>query len=252
MKNKICIKFIIVLFFFLGTFFFYSQTDSNEKDYYSWFDSAIGDGNIGLYNGIDYKEKYRTLKGNHKYYNSPKFQIGNVVYDKQQYYNIEMKYDIYDDQLIVKLPSQSGSNFIQLIKEKLSVFSIEAHQFIKISISKSENLPSNNFVFFEELYVSNELILYKDYNKIRNRRFLKKGFHYNIFKDRNEYYLHYKNKYFLVKSKNSILNLFPNLAKEVSTFYKRNKKLLGSNIDMFYVNLIKKLSDLLSNERTRK
>lgn len=249
-KIKPVLRFIIILFFFLRVFTFYGQAEYNEKDYYKWFDEAVGDGNTGLYNGIDYKEKYRTLNDNHKYYLSPNFQVSNVVYDMQPYYNVEMKYDIYDDQLIVKLPSQSGFNFIQLVKEKLNTFSIEKHQFVKLSMDKSENQADNSFFFYEELYTSDPLILYKDYNMIRNRRFVKKGFHYNIFKDRNDYYFYYKNDYFMIKSRKNVLKLFPNLTKEVNIFYKKNRGLLNSNIDMFYLNLAKNLSHLLTNDHS--
>jgi hypothetical protein len=251
MKKNFDIKLIAVLLFLLNSFVFHSQIDSDQKMYYKWFDSIVGDGNISLYNGIQYKEKYRTLKGNHKYYLSTTYQIGNLVYENQSYYDVSMKYDLFNDQLIVKLPFRSGFNFIQLDKEKVDEFTINNNHFHSIFKQDEKPLSKDNYGYFQALFNKNNIILYK--KLIKNRKeYFDKEFIYSVFTEEDKYFIYLKNQIHEISSKGSLIKLFPKQKKDINTFYNTNRQLKKSNLDSWMIQLIERLGKFPSNNTTIK
>ena len=238
-------KQIIVFFFILNSITFLAQTNSNQKNYYNWFDAVVGVENTGIYNGIEYNKKYRTLKGSHEFYITSQFVSGNIVYDGQPYYDIAMKYDVYNDEIIIKLSNQKAFNIIQLIKEKIASFSINNKQFVRVSNDTDKALLNVNEGFYELLFQDNYLKLYKKHIKSRNER-LDKDFFYHIFKDKKEYYLKYKQQYYKVKSKANFSKIFPEHKKNINAFYKNNKVLRKSDYDMFLNKLSRHIETLIA------
>ena len=249
MRKKISFKFIVFFFFYLQIVIIHSQTDSNHKDYYNWFDTVVGDGNIGIYDGTNYKEKYITINGNHKYYLTSEFLVGDVVYDDQPYFDIKMKYDIYNDELIVKLPIRSGFSVIQLVKEKIEVFTINNRPFIRISERSRESLSEDHLGFYEILFKSDRIILYKKYKKYRSEH-LDKEFAYNEFKLESNHLIYYNNHYNKINSKRNLIKLFPKQRTEINTFYNKNRLLQKSNLDIFMTQLMKLLSNNIIDNKT--
>jgi len=251
MKKKFDIKIIAVLLFLLNSVVIHCQIDSDQKMYYKWFDSIVGDGNISLYNGIQYKEKYRTLKGNHKYYLFSTYQTGNLVYENQSYYDVQMKYDLFNDQLIVKLPFRSGFNFIQLDKEKIDKFSINNNHFHTILKQDEKSLSKDNYGYFEALFKKNNLTLYKKHIKNRKQHF-DKEFVYSVFTEEYKYFIYLNNQIYELGSKGSLINLFPKQKKDINAFYNSKRQLRKSNFDIWAIQLIERLGSLSANNITIK
>ena len=105
---------------------------ADQRDYYNWFDEQVGIENTGIFNGIRYKELYRIKDGKHKFYKSPEYQTANIWYDDQPYYDIPLKYDLFEDQLIISLQTDSGSSIIQLLKEEVTGFQLDNKQFVHL------------------------------------------------------------------------------------------------------------------------
>jgi len=251
MKKKFDINVIAVLLFLLNSFVIHSQIDSDQKMYYKWFDSIVGDGNISLYNGIQYKEKYRTLKGNHKYYLSSTYQIGNLVYENQSYYDVAMKYDLFNDQLIVKLPFRSGFNFIQLDKEKIGEFSINNSHFHTIFKQDESTLSKDNYGYFQALLNKNNLRLYKKHIKNR-KQYFDKEFIYSVFTEEYKYFIYLNNKIHEIGSKGSLIKLFPKQKKDINAFYNSKRQLKKSNLDIWMIQLTERLGSFPTNNTTTK
>ena len=237
MKKK-RIQLVIIFLFILKSTISFSQNQSNQENYYKWFDDLIGIENTGIYNGFEYRKKYRTLEGSNEFYLTSQFVKGNIVYDQQPYYDIEMKYDINEDIIIVKLFTQSSFNIIQLVKEKIESFSINNKRFVRITNNEKEG-------FYELLFKSNYLTLYKKHEKQRNER-LDKDFVYYVFKDKKEYFIQYNQKYHRIKSKADFSKLFPEQKKSINSFWKNNKVLYNSDYDMFLHKLSKHIETLIS------
>jgi|FLOH01.1.fsa_nt_gi hypothetical protein len=243
-RNRITTKCILAFFFILNTAYISSQTSSNDRDYYNWFDSKLGLENTGLHNGIIYEEIYKTIDGNHKFYLTSQFTKGSIIYDGQAYFDVEMKYDIYEDVLIVKLPSHSAYYIIKLINDKINRFSINNHQFIKKSERNEEFFNETISGFYEIYFQSEHISLFKKHKKSRKER-IGESFVYNEFKDDSEYIVSYKNHYYKISSKKDLKTLFPKLKKNINNFYKSNKRLFKSDNDSFMIQLIKHVNSLI-------
>lgn len=239
--------FFLTLFLIIVNSTVKSQTNLNKNNYYNWFDNVIGIENTEISNGIVYKEKFKTINGNHKFYLTSKFTPGNIIYNKQPFFDLEMKYDIYEDEIIIKLPTQSYS-IIQLIKDKIDEFSINNHRFIKVSERYEEYDNEEISGFYEISYQSKKITLFKKHKKDRKQRL--GNFVYSQFKENSSYFILYNHKYYKINSKNKLIELFPNLKKNIRSFYNSNKQQFKFEPDVFMVNLIEHLSTLLTNKET--
>ena len=237
-------KLTISLLFFLSVFTTFGQDNSVLNNYYNWFDDQVGIENTGLFNGLRYKEKYRTQDGNHKFYISSEYKKGNIEYDGQKYYDIEMKYDIYEDQIIVNLPTKEGNSIIQLIDEKIENYNIYNMEFVRVA--DKNNSTNNKSGFYETIYQSNKLASYKKYKKVISKH-LNSGFVYYKFKERDEYYIYLNDTFYLIDSKKDVIKIFPEFKKEIKDHYKKNERMISSNYDMFIKELSEKISNNISN-----
>lgn len=246
MGKKYTIRFILILLFLFITNSFYSQTQSSQKDYYKWFDNYIGIENTSIFNGLRYKEEFRTLEGNHKFYLTPNFIKADIVYDGQSYFDIKMKYDLYEDHIIVNLATNSGSSILQLLSDKIESFTIKGHNFIKLLDNHTTN--SNDIItgIFEIAYKNSNLILYKKNKKIAKKHLTKKYIYYS-FSKKNQYYFYFNNDFYIINSKSSVVKIFPNYKKEINSFYNKNKNLLNSDFDAFIMQLSVRISNLISS-----
>lgn len=232
--------FILPLFLII-TISINCQTSIDEKELHKWFDATVGIDNTGLLNGTAYTKKYRSKNGYHEFYSSSSFRTSDIVYNGQQYFDIAMKYDIHDDELIVEIPTQTSSYTIQLIKEKVKSFSINGANFISI-----RNLTEDNNDFYEVIFKSLKLALYKKNIKTSNKYFSGRSTFYS-FKNKDEYLLSLKNVYHkITKSKKSLIKLFPKYKNEINSFYKSEKELMTLDYDLFMRNLMKELNDIIS------
>lgn len=236
---KIIFKFILILLLSTVSFSSFSQTNSNSKDYYKYFDSKIGIRNSGIFNGIPYKEQYLTINGNHKYFLTSDFVKGTIYFNNQPYYDVDMKYDTYEDNLILKLPSQSKYFFIKLINDKIDKFNIYGKNFVKLS----NNAEVSGF--HEILYQSKLLNLFKEHKK-RIKKIIGDDFVYYEFNEENSYIVFSDNKYYKINSKKEFIKLFPTHKKNISNFYSTNKSILKSDKDKFMIQLIKYVNTLIT------
>tara|TARA_R110002073_G_scaffold108336_1_gene243299 strand:+ start:5661 stop:6437 length:777 start_codon:yes stop_codon:yes gene_type:complete len=258
MKKSAYLKLTLFLFLQLNTSIFYSQTNSDLKDYYTWFDSVIGEGNTDLYNGTIYREQYRTEKGNHKFFLSNDYRIGDLVYNNQSYYNVYMKYDIYEDELIVKLPNQSSHLFIKLVKEKINEFSIKDsgvnltlnnHQFITNSSFK-ENNKKTSLSFYEVVTKTSSITLLKK-NRKKRSDYIANSTSYSKFSENSHFAILYENNYHKISSKKNLTRLFPNFKKDISAFYRTERNLYKSNKEAFFSNLIENITTFITKTDTQ-
>ena len=241
MNFKFSVQFL--LFFFIINPIFSQNKNTLKKDYL-WFDEQIGIENTGLFNGLRYEEKYRMENGNHKFYKIFEFVIGDIIYDGQPYYNIKMKYDLLDDQIIVNLSTNTGDNILRLLNSKLNSFTISNSEFIKLSntiVNSNEEIKG----IFQILFKDPGLILYKK-NKKKAKKIIAKDYLYYTFKNDDQYYCYVDENYYLINSKKDWIKIFPKQKKVIQSFYSDNKLLYQSNIDSFLVQLCQKLSNSIA------
>lgn len=248
MKNKKYFLPIVIISLYFQPIIFYSQNLQSDSEYYNLFDFIVGVGNTAIYNGIEYEKKYRTFRESHEFYVTSEFVKGNVVYDSQPFYNIEMKYDVFDDDLIVKLPNHYKNTVIRLIKDKVSSFYISGDQFVRIENMKNNTGNDLDSGFYQLLYQSKYLALYKKHKKSRIKK-TDREYLYHVFKDINDYYLYSNNNYKEIKNKKDFIKMFPKLKNDINIFFKNNKSIYNSNYDIFFEKLTKHIDSLIVSNK---
>ncbi len=112
-----------------------------------------------LINGISYNKYYYGVKG-HQFYNSKNFSLGSIKIQNENYTDIFLRYDIYNDILNLNFYSGIKSVNIELNKNIITGFNVDNHNFIKYEFPDKSSLNKYNG-FFEEIYNGKITILFK-------------------------------------------------------------------------------------------
>jgi len=218
---------IVCFSFFISTLF--SQENKQEL---LWFDDVVSQQNLPINQGIKYSEKYKTFNRNHHFLFADKFQKGDLKYNNQMYYNISMKYDTYEDNLILKISSKKENFPIILNRELISFFKINNKTFYNINLAG----------FYEILYKSENISLIKKYfskkNQLKNNSFI-----YPNFTHEETLLILKNNKFQSIKKKKYFHKIFPNKKKLINVFFRMNTIMRKKNNEAFILKLIKKLDN---------
>lgn len=232
---KYC-TFKFILFFSLIV-----QAQSNEV--YSWFDNQIKIENTALYNGVEFISTHTILNNKHRFFETDAFQTGDIVYDGQKYYNVPLRYDVYDDQLIVKIGNLQSINEVMLLKEKVTGFRMGLAYFEKLDSKKSGSLFSSGF--YQLLTENENFKLYKKNHKKINRR-LRDGRVFYEFNELNpEYVVQTKDGFFVLKRMRDLTSRYPNFRNELSGFRLTNKDYKSN--DRTLIAALNRLNTLINN-----
>lgn len=231
MPINLILKFSIIILLYSPVF---SQNYENEKDYFQWFDKLTDTQNSHLSNGTSYFEEYDTKKGHHQYYLTSDFLTGDLIYDGQPYFNVNLQYNLFTDQLILRFYKGENLRTIQLIKDKVEKFSINNSEFISI--------PEKESGFYEILFKKGQTRLYKKHYKTRQRH-LDKALVYYSFKEKNSYLLYHNKKYFAVNKRKSITRIFPEKKELINTYFNRRSNLYALDKDKFMTSLLQQIAD---------
>nr|WP_299385493.1 hypothetical protein [Allomuricauda sp.] len=221
--------------------------ESQEVDYYNLYDQAVGVENTGLYQGIIYSERYRTINENTQYFKDRDFVKGSVCYEGQCYYDLDLKYDVFNDEVLLKLITTAGGGTLQLFKDKIDTFTIGGLQFVKLDAEKVPGL--NLYGFYAITYEGPYYTLYTKYTKKSFDRKDRSSLYYEFLTGPSEHVLLYNDNYHIVNSKKDNILVFPNMKKDIDKFYNLARGLRKSDPDNFQVSLLKRLEILLSQPK---
>jgi len=208
---------------------------SQNKNFIKHNDSLVGNENLAYNNGLVYYNKFKTTSKNTSQFLENKYNTCTLQYNNQTYYEVSLKYDVFNDLLLFKPKSQMVLE-TSLITQQVDYFILKNKKFRKIETILSDSTKQSGF--FEEAEINAKSTLY-----IKHKKIFKvdpqsdKVSH--IFYDFKIYYIFHDNKLEEISSKSSIINLFPTSKKEIKQFYKENRNLKDSNIQLFYQNLFK-------------
>lgn len=112
----------------------YNNSQQNLfKQIYSAAEAEYGI-DLELVNGVHYERFYLPVLG-HPYFLADSFMIGNVVYRGKQYSGLLLKYDIYNQELLVNYTLNDIEIPFYLPEEFISEFNIENRKFVKCSMA---------------------------------------------------------------------------------------------------------------------
>lgn len=208
---------------------------SYKQNLYSWFDTNVGIENTTIYQGVEYEEKNNPLNDQHSFFKENQYVNGSILYKGEYFFNIKMKYDLYDQELIVLFDKENRNSItIQLFKKSIDEFYLHNTRFKKLKINDTPD-------FYEEAFKSNSLKLY-----IRNRK-TKKEIQYrgkliNVYRESNfQYFIYYNNLYNEINSRKNIISIFPKQKQLINSFFKDNRSLRKKDYSLFLINLISSL-----------
>ena len=230
----------LLLLFFSISFFSYAQNNSRNGSHYNWYDAIVGVENTGLYVGYEYKDQYRITEEYHKFFQSHDFLKGSLTYNGQTYYEQQLKYNVFEDELIIKLKNRGGETVMQLIKDELDGFSINGHQFHKF-----KNIEDNSDTsgFYEVLKNYPQFRLLKKHSKRRIKKLDKNVVYYEYKERKHLYFILYDNVSYEVRSKKDFLNIFPEHKEELKNFNSKSKS--AQEVELT------RLSDLINQLKTQ-
>jgi len=198
------------------------DSSGNKKTAYNnikeKFYKAIGQ-QSRLYNGIEYNGYDPKIIGNANFMDVTDLNKGTVMYDGYSYKNVDMLYDIYQDELIIQL-YQSFLK-INLITEKVESFDLLGRHFINIK-NNPAIATSLKTGFYDELYGGKIQVLAKHTKSIQ-RKYEISGSIDSYFSPSVDYYLFKNGEYYSVNSQGAFLSALKDKKKDIQQFIKANK-----------------------------
>ncbi|WP_117883293.1 hypothetical protein [Aureibaculum luteum] len=222
-----------------------AQPNLDEKNYYNWFDKSIGQENTDLFNGELYTKTYRTENKNHNFFINDDFITGTIAFKNQNFYDISIKYDIYNDEIIAKLKNSSGNySHVQLNKGFVNAFTIHEKNFYFLNV-KNEYFELTGF--YEVTKIGSQFVFYTKHYK-QKEEYIKGNLIYDNFLKKEKNFLLYNTVYYEVNNKKDLKNTFPSLKKEINLLYKKNKHLKKSSKNTFFKKIIQQIENYIEEE----
>ncbi|WP_452224736.1 hypothetical protein [Lacinutrix chionoecetis] len=226
-----------------------AQENNLNRETLKTFDKIIGLENTKLYNGKRYYNIYKSTEDNHNFFSSPNFLKGDVYYDGEAFLDVDLKYDVFNDQLIFQPEGEKGFINVELIQEKVANFQFQDHYFINTkNINENKELVSG---YLEIIYTTSTLKLYAKRKKTVSERIRRNKLYY-LFTKNPTYYLSYNGNLNEINSAKSFRKIFPELAKELKNEAKENKKRFRDNDEGLYKFLTQWLDFKISTNSTNK
>ena len=206
--------------------------------------SRWGIENTALYKGIIYKETYRTINEKVKFFKTAEWYTGSVVYSGQLFADVSLKYDVFGDQLLVKQLDRLGGGSILLFKDKVDEFVIDGTKFVHIRGSSQID------GYYELLWDEDGNRLLAKHLKNDFLRKDRRATYYEFTDLKKEYVWDKQGSYYGLKGKKELTDLYPDMKKEINSFYQKNKRLRTRDMDAFMVAIINFLEEAASTGST--
>ncbi|MEI9913043.1 MAG: hypothetical protein WDO71_27470, partial [Bacteroidota bacterium] len=185
-----------------------AMEDSLVNIYYSSQQETLS----SLYNGRQFYGYPATIQ-DHAFYLSKNWLTGSVYYDGFWYRNVQIMYDIYQDEVTVKHPNGVA---VVLFGERVNEFSFQGQTFVY--------LKENNGIkkgFYQRLTQGRAIVYAKRIKLLEEkidgmaveRKFL----------SRNVFFIYKENRYYPVKKLKTLLNALEDKRKEVQQYRSRLK-----------------------------
>lgn len=191
-----------------------------------------------LYNGLVFIDSHRVLSEKNRYLNNElEYLEGDVTFDGVLYKNVELKYDLYKDNLILKPLNNSGYKGIILDKEKVKSFHIKKQLFLNsnyIELNQSQYIKTG---FYELKYHSKNITLYIKHSKEIKELLNKNTIHYE-FNSQNEIIILKDSLSYKIENKKNFIKIFPEFKKRINSYFSINQKLEKEDKATFYKNLL--------------
>lgn len=230
--------FLILFGLFLNIYSIRSQTN-NEIATYNWFDKNLGIESLGFKNGPAHLNFDKTANNQNRYY-VDEFKSGSITYNGQNYFDLYLKYDIHDDELVLRPYNESNTTKINVVKDYVSSFKIGNEKFVNLKELNSSNYKTG---YYEEVLLANNTILYIKYYKDKNN-VMKENISYIEYLPKYDFILLKEKNFHLINDKKEIIKLYPADKRKINDFYFKNRSLKKEDPSLFMKSLMKYINNL--------
>jgi len=189
--------------------------DSSYANAISVYTTTIGL-NQHIYNGAEYIDYDHRITGS-PFFEKNSFVNGSIVYDGILYNNVQLIYDIWRENVVIKNYNRLP---LLLINEKVSAFDLEGHQFIKITTdSLTEKLGLSGFY---NVLCNGTVKLFAKRKKLLEEKITTPTIEAS-FIQKNEYYILNNSVFYAVANKKSLLNALDDQKPALQKYIKQQK-----------------------------
>lgn len=207
-------KRVFLILFFLVSIQSKSQSLNSIFDY---FDSQVSPQNSHLFNGRLYINSYLVLNSKNQFLKANKnYTIGNITIENITFNQIELQYDLFSQELIVKPDPKTSLYGVIVDSTKLTHFTMYGLHFVNLKSTENSSLQG-----IYELSIDKPIALLIKHKARRFKKLDKNSIHYE-FEPKYDYYIAYNNNYITVHSKKDCIKLFPEFKKEIKNFSSEN------------------------------
>ncbi|GAB3954464.1 hypothetical protein GCM10028805_39950 [Spirosoma harenae] len=170
-----------------------------------------------VYEGNEYITHDHRIKI-HPYYLVDSLQKGTVYYNGFQYHDVPMLYDVVRDEVSIQPPE--GGYRVRLHTNKISSFAMGKSRFVQILGDSAQGVPTG---FYQLLHDGTIKVLARRIKTIHED--ISSGSYKADYLLQDRFYILKDGAYHQVKTKGSVLSLFPDKekAKEIRKFIRTNR-----------------------------
>ncbi len=180
--------------------------------------------NFDHLNGPDYNllngRQYDLLNSgkSHPFFNTDRYRPGSLLLNGETYDSITINYDIFDQQLTLQYPGNSGQDLkVVLNREMIDHFQIDGLTFRLMSF------PETGSSFFQVLS-SGDMSCFLLWKKTLSSSTLSGNTSYKYSKQSREVYLQREDRLYVVRSRSSFTSIYDEAyRKEIKEFLRREK-----------------------------
>lgn len=193
-----------------------------------------------LLQGRLYKQVYQGVSGSQ--YLEKNWQLGEVQLINQTYSGLPLWYDIFADELVFLYDQGSqGLLVIQLIKSYIRSFEFESRLFIHSTFSSFQTLGLKPG-FYEQVFADKLTYLVKRSKELQNVESI------STFIRKDARFLIYKNEFYKLKNKKSLLSILgDDQKKQLKAFLRGQPFVLRAGDDNGWLETVQFLNQLESN-----
>lgn len=232
--SKTTILVVVAPFLFAIT----TTAQNSNSNHLRSTDQQLGSSSLPYANGkLHLNYDITITPDNHRYFGDNQFVKGNLVYKGESYYDLKLKYDIKEDELVY-LPEEDNNYIkVNLIREYVDAFTLNAKKFQNLSKVVSSKFEKGYYEVALE-YKGAVLYLKHSKNAIEILKNNKKEIEYFA---KKEYLLFYNGNYSLIESERDFQQFFPEKKETIQTYFEKFQKLEKSNKTEFISNLLQQL-----------
>jgi hypothetical protein len=172
-----------------------------------------------LVNGKYFENLYRNDLG-HPYYITDQFFKGYIIIHQKKIENIQLKYNIFDQTLVVAYNNDNAPLIFIPPNEFITGFSINGNTFRKFTFS--EEMPG----FYQDIFVGDALKIVCGWTKKRYDSYHNKTYKANKFSDgQKKYFVVLNNVHYEPKSNKDFVKIFAEEYQQDIALYMKDKKI---------------------------